>query len=245
MYAGWLQIKRLQAKSAEDRGLIKRLLDVGSVLACDIAWGLVVADSENRRDVAADVRQVGVAVGILASLHGAADVGSSIPDDLRKVTPVLPGVRRVTVHVDLGVVPHVGNDIGDLIDASGNVLAVLAVTNSPKVVLAAYSVEVWNLDVYVLVVGVDALVGNLLGPTGKLVVPLNTRSTVVGTVKVVVVESHRLEVSRGRLRHRVRGAGGVVAAGSRLGRGRCWSSRGSESLVARRSRGGRGGRSLG
>jgi len=58
-------------------------------------------------------------------------MGSGIPNDLGKVAPVLPSVLRLVVHVDLGVVPHIGDDVGDLVDTSSDVLAVLAIANSP------------------------------------------------------------------------------------------------------------------
>lgn len=184
--------------------MVERLENVRVVLAGDVACRLVVADGEDRRDVAADILQC------TACLHGAANVRSTSPDDLREVTPLLPGVLltglRVggVVHVDLRVVPHIGDHIGDLVDTSSDVLAVVTVADSPVRWLAARSRDIHELQgLHILVVSVLARVRNLLGPTGELIVPLNAGGAVVGPMEVVMVESHRLEVGRGWLGDRV------------------------------------------
>jgi len=60
------QFERLQAKSAVDRCLFKRGLNVGGVLSSHVAWSLVVADSEVWRDEGADILQGGVTASVPA-----------------------------------------------------------------------------------------------------------------------------------------------------------------------------------
>lgn len=89
---------------------------------------LVVADSEVRRDVAANIAETVGAVGSVAS-----NVGSALPDDLGEVAPLLEEAHvwvceAVVAGVKglLSVVEEVGDDGGDVgrLDTSCNVLAV-------------------------------------------------------------------------------------------------------------------------
>jgi hypothetical protein len=136
--------------------------------------GTVVADSEVRRDVLTNVGKTAGAV-----LSGTADLGSTLPDKLREVTPLLEvGHIRVGLAVEVGVVANLAvveelsNDSGDVVslDTSGNVLTVVAA-----------------IDVHA--VGIDTSGSNLGGSRGQLRVPLKSRGRVVGTVDIVVVDN--------------------------------------------------------
>jgi hypothetical protein len=136
--------------------------------------GTVVADSEVRRDVLANVGKTAGAV-----LSGTADLGSTLPDKLREVTPLLEvGHIRVGLAVEVGVVANLAvveelsNDSGDVVslDTSGNVLTVVTA-----------------IDVHA--VGIDTSGSNLGGSRGQLRVPLKSRGRVVGTVDIVVVDN--------------------------------------------------------
>jgi hypothetical protein len=136
--------------------------------------GTVVADSEVRRDVLTNVGKTAGAV-----LSGTADLGSTLPDKLREVTPLLEvGHIRVGLAVEVGVVANLAvveelsNDSGDVVslDTSGNVLTVVTA-----------------IDVHA--VGIDASGSNLGGSRGQLRVPLKSRGRVVGTVDIVVVDN--------------------------------------------------------
>jgi hypothetical protein len=102
------------------------------------------------------------------------------------------------------------------------------------------------LDEFVLVVGVNACLANLLGSSGKRIAPGNVRCRVVLTVNVVVVQNHALVAGRlgvgrrgslGASRGLAVGLRGVVGGGSRLG---LLGSVGRRSLFLSRG-GGRGG----
>jgi hypothetical protein len=136
--------------------------------------GTVVADSEVRRDVLTNVGKTAGAV-----LSGTADLGSTLPDKLREVTPLLEvGHIRVGLAVEVGVVANLAvveelsNDSGDVVslDTSGNVLTVVTA-----------------IDVHA--VGIDTSGSNLGGSRGQLRVPLKSRGRVVGTVDIVVVDN--------------------------------------------------------
>jgi hypothetical protein len=133
-----------------------------------------VVDSEVRRDVLANVGKTAGAV-----LSGTADLGSTLPDKLREVTPLLEvGHIRVGLAVEVGVVANLAvveelsNDSGDVVslDTSGNVLTVVTA-----------------IDVHA--VGIDTSGSNLGGSRGQLRVPLKSRGRVVGTVDIVVVDN--------------------------------------------------------
>lgn len=133
--------------------------------------GTVVADGKVRRDVLANVGKAARAV-----LSGTADLGSTLPDELRKVTPLLEvghvgvGLAVKIVEVtNLAVVEKLGDDSGNVVslNTSGNVLTV-------------------TTTVHIHAVGIDTSGGNLLGSGRKLRVPLEGTCRVVGTVDVVV-----------------------------------------------------------
>merc|ERR1719282_50132 len=205
---------------AGDSWEAKRGINVVSILAAVVASFVVVADSEVRRNVGANVgKTAGRAV-----LGGATNDGSSLPDDLGEVTIVCEvatwvGLAVVRgVRINFVVVPEVGDDIGDLIGSqtSSDVLAVDAVARG-------------RLDGRVM--GVDAGGGNLLGNCGELVRVGEVGGRVVGTVNVVG-QQNSVRVGRDR-----RWAGSEARrdrAGHRGGRGR---ARG----IPRNSRSNRGG----
>ena len=114
-----------------------------------------------------------------AVLSGTADLGGTLPHELREVTPLLEvGHVRVGLAVEVGVVANfavveqLSNDSRNVVglDTSGDVLTVVTTVN-------------------IHAVGVDAGGGNLGGSRGELRVPLKGRSRVVGTVDVVVVDN--------------------------------------------------------
>lgn len=136
--------------------------------------GTVVADSEVGRDVLTNVGKTARAV-----LSGTADLGSTLPDKLREVTPLFEvGHVRVGLAVKVGVVTNfavveeLSNDSRDVVslDTSGNVLTVVATVN-------------------IHAVGIDTSGSNLGGSRGQLRVPLKGRGRVVGTVDVVVIDN--------------------------------------------------------
>jgi hypothetical protein len=136
--------------------------------------GTIVADSEVRRDVLTNVGKTARAV-----LSGTADLGSTLPDKLGEVTPLLEVSHvRVSLAVEVGVVANfavveeLSNDSGDVVslDTSGNVLTVVT-----------------TIDVHA--VGIDTSGSNLGGSRGELRVPLESRGRVVGTVDIVVVDN--------------------------------------------------------
>lgn len=117
-----------------------------------------------------------------AVLSGTADLGSTLPDELREVAPLLEvghvGVGlavKVVVVVNLAVVEELSDDSRDVVsfNTSGDVLAVTT-----------------TIDVHA--VGVDASGGDLLGGGSKLRIPLEVACRVVGTVDVVVGEDDLL-----------------------------------------------------
>ena len=109
-------------------------------------------------------------------MSSAADLGGSLPDDLREVTPVLEvahvgvGLAIETVEVvDFAVVEQVrdnGRDVAGL-DTGSNVLTVATA-----------------VDVHA--VSVDTSLSNSSGGAGKVIVPSQGRSRVVGAVNIVV-----------------------------------------------------------
>jgi len=114
-----------------------------------------------------------------AVLSGTADLGGTLPDELREVTPLFEvghvGVGlavEVGVVADFAVVEQLSDDSRNVVglDTSGNVLTVVT-----------------TIDIHA--VGVDASGSNLGGSGGKRRVPLEGRSRVVGTVDVVVVNN--------------------------------------------------------
>ena len=126
------------------------------------------------RDVLTNIGKTARAV-----LSGTADLGSTLPDKLREVTPFLEvsHVRvglavEVGVVADLAVVEQLGDDSRNVVglDTSGNVLSVVTA-----------------VDIHA--VGVDAGGSNLGGSRSESRVPLKGRGRVVGTVDVVVVNN--------------------------------------------------------
>jgi hypothetical protein len=127
-----------------------------------------------RRDVLTDVGKTARAV-----LSGTADLGGTLPDKLREVTPLFEvGHVRVGLAVEVGVVAdfavveELGDDSRDVVglDTGGNVLTVVTA-----------------VDIHA--VGIDASGSNLGGSRSERRVPLEGRSRVVGTVDVVVVNN--------------------------------------------------------
>lgn len=133
--------------------------------------GTVVADSEVRSDILTDVCKTARAV-----LSSAANLGSTLPDELREVAPLLEvghvGVGlavKVVVVANLTVVEELSDDSRNVVslDTSGDVLTITT-----------------TVDIHA--VGVDASGGDLLGGGSKLRVPFEVACRVVGTVDVVV-----------------------------------------------------------
>lgn len=134
----------------------------------------VVANGEVRRNVLTNVGKAARAV-----LSSAANLGGSLPDELREVAPLLEvghvgvGLAVEVVEVtDLTVVEELSDDGRDVVglDTSGNVLTVATA-----------------VDIHA--VGVDAGGSDLGGGVGEVSVPGKGGSRVVGTVNIVVVNN--------------------------------------------------------
>lgn len=137
----------------------------------ELTRGTVVADGEIRSDVLANVGKSARAV-----LSGTADLGSTLPDKLREVTPLLEvghvGVGlavKVVVVANLAVVEELSDDSGNVVslNTSGNVLTVAT-------------------TVHIHAVGIDTSGGDLLGSGRKLRIPHEITCRVVGAVDIVV-----------------------------------------------------------
>lgn len=160
----------------------------------------VVADGEVRREIRVDGARVTV-------LRDAADLLGANPDELREVSPCLKvahvgvGLAKVLggIGVDLAVVPHVGDRLGDDLALSnslevgsrakqGKILAVAATAGCPSWMSVAVRKRngcISNSQV----VCEDALGSSLACIVCIRAAPLDSRSAVVHTVEIVVVDS--------------------------------------------------------
>jgi hypothetical protein len=127
-----------------------------------------------RRDVLTNIGKTARAV-----LSGTADLGGTLPDELREVTPLFEvGHVRVGLAVEVGVVANFAV-VEELSDDSRNVVGLDTGGNVLTVVTA--------IDVHA--VGIDASGSNLGGSRSESRVPLKGRGRVIGTVDVVVVNN--------------------------------------------------------
>lgn len=170
---------------------VERRADVGGVLVGVVAWALVVADGEVWRNVAA---HAGKAL-LRAVLSGTADGSSTLPHDLREVTPVLEvGHAWLSLAIEVGeppnftVVEQIGDDRRDVVGLN---------TGSDVLTIAT--------TVHLDIVRVVAAGRDGGGGRGEIIAPGDRWRTMVGTMEVMVIDRNLLV---GRWLRSLRGRGG-------------------------------------
>lgn len=161
----------------------------------ELTRGVVVADSVPGR-----IRQNSSSRALNS---GASDLGSGLPNGLSEVAPfhevsTCGGVAHAVVgeEVNLAVVPlHSDSSLCGLQlharditgrPPRGKILAVTTTTLIPaKSVSKIFMLQHRSLNLHV--VGEDATVGSVLSIRGEIVVPLQARGGVIGTVDVMMI----------------------------------------------------------